>query len=205
MCFIFGRGREDVKISLDGKSTEARDIDHAKEIIKEYEGAIFAENLVISHYLVDGIEVADIDAFLAGKDSQEIQNIVIVARTPKELLRDAIVTFLDYLPGLQGGLVAAKDKLTIGEPVQEGNWLLLLDGLEWTNQLLQGIKGLIEMDNATLEEIASRWQEQLSEMLSAWESGDTIFLADILEYEILEILEELQSYFQIYLSQGEEH
>lgn len=194
-----------MKISLDGKSTEARDIDHAKEIIKEYEAAIFAENLVISHYIVDGVEVADIDAFLAGKDSQEIQNIVIVARTPKELLRDAIVTFLDYLPGLQGGLVAAKDKLTIGEPVQEGNWLLLLDGLEWTNQLLQGIKGLIEMDNATLEEIASRWQEQLSEMLSAWESGDTIFLADILEYEILEILEELQSYFQIYLSQGEEH
>lgn len=194
-----------MKISLDAKSTEARDIDHAKEIIKEYEAAIFAENLVISHYIVDGVEVADIDAFLAGKDSQEIQNIVIVARTPKELLRDAIVTFLDYLPGLQGGLVAAKDKLTIGEPVQEGNWLLLLDGLEWTNQLLQGIKGLIEMDNATLEEIASRWQEQLSEMLSAWENGDTVFLADILEYEILEVLEELQSYFQIYLSQGEEH
>jgi hypothetical protein len=194
-----------VKISLDGKSTEARDIDHAKEIIKEYEAAIFAENLVISHYIVDGVEVADIDAFLAAKDSHEIQNIVIVARTPKELLRDAIVTFLDYLPGLQGGLVAAKDKLTIGEPVQEGNWLLLLDGLEWTNQLLQGIKGLIEMDSATLEEIASRWQEQLSEMLSAWENGDTVFLADILEYEILEVLEELQSYFQIYLSQGEEH
>lgn len=194
-----------IKISLDNTITIARDIEHAKEIIKEFEAAVLAGNRVISHYLVDGIEVADLDEHLNGPNGSYIQHIALVARTPQALVRDSVGTFLDYIPALQAELLAIKGKISAGEGIPEDNWHPLLDGLEYTNQFLNSLKNLVKVEGTSPEELALRWQEQLGAMLSAWESGDNVLLADIMEYEILEILGEIQSYFAVYKLKQEGH
>lgn len=207
-CTRHSFSRKDVtfmKISVGDSITIARDIEHAKEIIKEYEAAILVENRVISHYLVDGVEVADIDAYLTNVDSTYIQHIAIIARTPQEIVKDSIATFLGYLSPLQEGLLSIKEKLTMGEAVPQNDWQSLLDGLEWVNQFINSIKNLVQVEGVALDEIIVRWQEQLGEMLTAWENGDVVLLADIMEYEILEILKEFQSYFEMYTLREEGH
>lgn len=194
-----------MKISVDNSNAIARDIEHAKEIIKEYETSILAKNRVISHYLVDGVEVADIDSYLTNQGSLCTRNIIIVTRTPEEMVQDSIGTFLDYIPALEKGLLSIKEKLTMGEFIPQNDWHSLLDGLDWTSQLLNSLKNLVHVKGVSLEDIATRWHKQLMAMLTAWESGDTVLMADIMEYEIIEVLREAKSYFEMYLLRKESH
>lgn len=194
-----------MKISYGDIIKEAKNIDQATEIIKDYEDTVTNDKKVVSHYLVDGVEIADIYAFLEGGEHEEIQNVVIVAQTIPEMIRESVFTFLDYLPGLQKGLLSMKERLIIGEAISEESWLAILDGLEWTNQLMTNLSSLVAFEQERLAELTVRWKQQLGEMASSWEIGDTVLMADIFEYEILEVLEELEAYFQMYLSQGEEH
>lgn len=185
-----------MKITLAELSTVAKDVSQAQEIIKEYETATQTEQKIISHYLVDGMEVADINAYLIGKSIKDIQEIILITRTAQELIEETISAFLDYLPALSEGLVTVKTRLTTGEAISKDGWLPLLDGLDWTSQLLQSLKRL-ELPTADL---ADNWREQLKEMLAAWQNEDQILLTDLIEYEILETLRELETTLKEYLT-----
>ncbi len=199
------KGCDFMRITIGEKTVIATNSDHAREIIKGYEQSLTEGDLIISHFLIDGVEAVDIDDYLNGKASQEIENITIIVKTLKELATEAIDSFLDYIPSLQEGISDAREKLTIGEPFSQSNWLPIIEGLDWTSQLLNNFSTLIGNENERMLDLATRWQKQLVEMLSAWEAGDTVLLADILEYEFLEILDELQTFFQQYQAVKTEH
>ena len=188
-----------MKITLEELSTTAQNIADAQEIIKNYEAAAQSEQKIISYYLVDGVEVADIYTYLGSKSAGEIQNIILIVRTAQELLKETIASFLEYLPLLKEGFVSAKTKLTIGEYISLDDWLPLFDGLDWTSQLLQRLKELVDSEDLSITDLADGWQGQLEEMLSVWKNEDYILLADLIEYEILETLGELETNLKEYL------
>ncbi|MFA5536728.1 MAG: hypothetical protein WDA53_06135 [Bacillota bacterium] len=188
-----------MQIILEGLSTTVQNIADAQEIIKNYEAAAQSEQKIISYYLVDGVEVADINTYLESKSAGEIQNIILIVRTAQELLKETIASFLEYLPLLKEGFGSAKTKLTIGEYISLDDWLPLFDGLDWTSQLLQSLKKLVDSEDLPITDLANGWQGQLEEMLSVWKNEDYVLLADLIEYEILETLGELETNLKEYL------
>lgn len=190
-----------MKISLDDQTREAYNLQQVENILKDYEDVITAKEKIIIHYLVDGVEIADLQTFLNGKQIHEINNVILVVRSAAELIRDSVISFLEYVPALQNGLKEAKDRLFAGETISQEMWLSILDGLDWTSHLLVHLSQLTDFEDNLIGEISVRWQRCLSEMETAWAVRNTILMAKILDSELIDVLEELQCCFQRYLSE----
>ena len=93
----------------------------------------------------------------------------------------------------------------MGEAVSQDSWCWLLDALEWTGQLSNRVKNLVQVEGRSLDDVAARWQEQLKAMLAAWERRDLVLLIRILECDIVAVLEEVQSRFEFYILRKESH
>ncbi len=155
------------------------------------------EGLLVTQVILNGTDVT-------GKPQEEVhalgapQKVEIRARRPEELVADSLAVTAEMVGPLQRELAECADKLRIGD---EANATLMLFRVIDSFQLLKmGVSHigrilrmqLPDVDRGVLDEFIDRLDGQLSEVVAAQESQDLILLADLLEYEIGESLEEWQ-------------
>lgn len=194
-----------MRVILDNLAREAVDVQETLKILAEYEKTVASRGRVVSHYLINGAEVADIVDSLKSVSEDDIQSVAVVTREPQQLVKEIVVSAVDFMPRLREGIEQLTENLVGGQQACEDIWLPILDGLEWVNDLVTNFRGLIDFRRDYLSRVAGQWREQLAQLLAAWESGDKVLLADILQYELISILEDLENYFREYMAREGKH
>lgn len=192
---------DDVEITLTNATTE--------EVLQEVALLTRQANeggRVVAHILVDGQDVADLEAFLRGRVYPPPEVIKITTLTPTALVSEAINTALIFLPSLHEDILQKATKLVQGQNIGGDSWGRFLEGLDWLNSLLAGVlqhHHLSEPKKKEVSFLAEELRQSLREMAAAWEQGDVVGLADALEYRLAPLIDDCLAFFTSLSSEEE--
>ncbi|WP_156273823.1 hypothetical protein [Neomoorella glycerini] len=161
---------------------------------------------VVAHILVDGQDVADLEAFLRGRVYPPPEVIKITTLTPSTLVNEAISTALTFLPSLHEDILQKAAKLIQGQNISGDSWARFLEGLDWLNSLLAGVmqhRPLAEPKKKEVSFLAEELRQSVKEMAAAWEQEDVVGLADALEYRLAPLIDDCLAFLTSLSSEGE--
>jgi hypothetical protein len=149
-----------------------------------------------SHFVVDGREVYEEPKEFLLEGLEYIQELVVIARTPNELVNDVLISAETYLGNAIPELSILANAF-YNNPTSNtwSNFNDMLEGVQWINTILMSIDQMIEKPrnwgeylkhNASLE-------NELINLKEAMENSDFVLIADIIQYEILSVFESLLS------------
>jgi hypothetical protein len=175
-------------VDIDLKETEYKNVGDIIDTI-ESQGAIVVE-VIADEEDITNFSAAELEAIMPIKD------LKIIAKSKKDLIIDSLEEVENYIPRLIEGIDNIVKLFTQGnEP--EGYQLLmqLFEGIEWLNMLLGHMEKDMQINEMMFNiinkaEFVDQWQNSIEELLSAMENQDTIFLSDILEYEVTPVLKD---------------
>ncbi len=149
-----------------------------KEIIDE----IYVNDVEVNlKYLTDSLIEAD-----------DIKSLKINTKKVTTLINNTLQEIDNYLPVLKNGCLDAAD-LFRNNDFEEANqkYQLILDGIDWYTGTITHIINLLDFENEKkdFENYIILLNDTLSEIINAYENKDNILVADILEYELTEIIE----------------
>ena len=99
---------------------------------------------------------------------------------------EVLITAYEYMQKLYGGIQEAVECYRINDNAAGTNLTVqITEGLQWLTEALQGTLD-IQKETVQIDEI----NDLLAEILEALENEDTVLLADLFEYELLEKLQE---------------
>lgn len=165
-----------------------------EEIIKKI-NELNGDN-ILSHLIIDNTEVFnDIEEYIE-RNIQHIQEIQIISKSTKEYINDTLLLTENYLQN--GKTMVERLAENYYQSVSDEDrtqFQDLTEGLSWLTSTLVYID--------TLKERPSKWEEyavvyhELEKMIEslaeAVEDNDDVLIADILQYEIATIYEELNN------------
>lgn len=136
-----------------------------------------------------------------GLAEKDINKVELTTKSPLELIIESMVEGVEYLPKLCLGLrksVTMFQQANIGEGIDI--FQKSIDGLTWLNQLLRSIEiywteSELNVQGLSYQNQIERFDQVLRELLKAWENEDYILISDLLEYELIDVLEDWQSNF----------
>ncbi|MBE3573068.1 MAG: hypothetical protein IMW95_08970 [Moorella humiferrea] len=161
---------------------------------------------VVAHILVDGQEVADLEAFLRGRVYPPPEVIKITTLTPSTVVNEALSTALTFLPSLHEDILQKAAKLIQGQNIGGDSWARFLEGLDWLNSLLAGVmqhRPLAEPKKKEVSFLVEELRQSVKEMAAAWEQEDVVGLADALEYRLAPLIDDCLAFFTSLSSEGE--
>lgn len=163
-------------------------------ILEKVSEAIETEDVAFSHLLVDGAEIYENHEQYVQERIDTIEKIEIVTFKVKEMIWETLQSVDTYLqralPALEQTVDQSYDQFT------EETWTSI-------SQLIEGLDWMLQFKNFTatakqqpvgfdkFEEAFAICEEQFTPMLDAIEAQDTVFISDILAYEILPAFKEL--------------
>jgi len=165
-----------------------------------------ANGRVVACTMVDDQEVADLEAFLQARVYPPPEVIKITTLTPAALVSEVITTALTFLPALHAEVLEKASLITRGDTTSSTSWSKIFESLDWLNSLLAGVLQHYHLTAAKKQEavlIAEDLRQSLREMAAAWEQGDVVGLADVLEYRLAQLIEECLAFFTALRSEGE--
>jgi len=152
------------------------------------------EENVFSHLVIDGTEVYDdYDQYVMAHLPQ-IQEIKVIVKTKQEMALDLEQSLHDYLDKAIPSMKQLANALYQGQSEEVWNeFILFIDGLRWIVESLGLLIRYMSLEaNQRYEEAGAKLGAAIPEMLDAVEAGDTLALADMIQYEIVETLVSLQ-------------
>ena len=110
--------------------------------------------------------------------------------TPDDLLLnddELYKSAVDYLPKLSKGLMAIAELMHSGNDADGAYFFIkATEGLRWLDGFLRNITS---SDYKQTEELGG----YLSSLLDAWENGDYVMIGDLLEYELVPFVEQVNT------------
>lgn len=102
---------------------------------------------------------------------------------------DALVTARDYINNLKDGIGKAINYYQSGQENKGSNLIYpIAEGIEWLMQVL-----ILCSDVVDSKESIDILKENLYEIVDGFQNEDYILISDIFEYEILTVLDSIQS------------
>lgn len=150
-----------------------------------------------SHLVIDDKEIyEDFDTYI-GDNINQIEKIEVIAKTIKEFTNEILLSLEQYLKGAIPELENLTTKMyqtNLNETID--NFTQFLDGVQWINEAISAIDKNQEKPNQWDDVILTiaNLNEELKGIEEAIENNDNVLIADILQYEIVPILKELQQY-----------
>ena len=187
----------------------------ATAVISTIQNVLENTSYVYSHLIVDGTEVfTDPCDYFKENDVYGMKEVVVIVQTREELCRDVIFSAYQYLQGSIPQVLTLSQTFYHGG--DSGSWTSLnefLEGLQWivgSYVLLTQHRDSIRVFESSVWDGYSRAVEQLQQMIpelvESIENNDQVLLADLLTYEIVPLLEEMQlSLKQLVEGGGESH
>ncbi|OZV13441.1 hypothetical protein CIW83_04395 [Tissierella sp. P1] len=190
-----------MKIYIEDQTLEVENSkDVIDKILNEIDTIIVNSSKILSHMIIDGLEVYEnyYDYFL--DNIRVIEKVEIVALTYKELVDDILASTLSYLERTPDIIESLADKFYKNSDTDAWNDLNdLLGGISWIvntsssidqDERLKDIVSRYEDWNLYVKELFSL-QKILPDFENALSSGDNVTIADILSYEIIAIFKEM--------------
>lgn len=186
-----------MKLYIDGKEVQwsGQDIDSFWQAVNR---ELQPKQRVVVEVKCDGLEVNN--EALEDCLKNGVGQIEIFSNTPAELIFDGLAYAIEYLPKLSQGLGKVVQFIQEGEEGEAVRlFLQALEGIEWLNSLLTAIETFgirKEIPDTVKQKIPGAihdFKSKMQTLLAAWENFDYLLVADILEYEVIPLLEELKS------------
>lgn len=162
-----------------------------KDIVETINSLLQDSNQNINYMIIDGIEVYnDMEEYI-NESFNEIKEIIVKTASVDQLkdnLNDSLILYINRaLPEIEavaqefykGSLQSTWEKF--GQ---------LLEGMNWITHAIQSLSQTSDKSEK-LEEISAKMNEQATTLLDAVEVKDMVLIADIIQYEIIETLNEL--------------
>lgn len=164
------------------------------ELVKDINSFIEKTNMIFSHLDIDGVEVyEDHEQYLLNELSS-VEEIKLILKTMEDVAAELQQSLTDYLDRALPVMENLSDQFYQGESEEAWNdFADLADGLQWIISAVQTLSQFVEDEVQTYYSSVSRKLESvLQELLEALEAKDTVTIADMIQYEIVETLAELK-------------
>ena len=156
------------------------------------------ETKIIEEILLDGVPINK-DFLMNNCNLDQISKLKFKTKQINELIEETLDTASDYLTKLKEGIGDTAQLFRQGD-LKEGNlkYQSCVEGLEWYMNTLDNILSLLDNEKLTEdgEKLLKDLNELLIELMKAFENEDFVFVADILEYEVKNYVEEFTSFNQ---------
>lgn len=176
--------------------------------IKAYDALVSCINelvdksdIIFSHLIIDGVEIYDdfYDYFL--NNIKNIEEVIIVTKTKKEISKEIILSTIDYIGRAIPEIENLSDQFYKTPSNESWNKLVdLFEGIKWildtfimidNNKQLKNIVNSYEEWNLYAQDIYSL-KELLGEFEDVLENSDYVSIADILSYELIPLFKEMK-------------
>lgn len=176
--------------------------------IKAYDALVSCINelvdksdIIFSHLIIDGVEIYDdfYDYFL--NNIKNIEEVIIVTKTKKEISKEIILSTIDYVERAIPEIENLSDQFYKTPSNESWNKLVdLFEGIKWildtfimidNNKQLKNIVNSYEEWNLYAQDIYSL-KELLGEFEEILENGDYVSTADILSYELIPLFKNMR-------------
>lgn len=170
---------------------ELSDIDTFNKLLEAIRSKLDSE--IIEKIYLDDVEVNESYLINNEPEIEKISELKLITKKNEELILETLEEADDYLPNLKEGVMKTSELFRKGDN-EEANlkYQLCLEGLEWYINVLQRILSLIEAEKLK-EEIQSCLSDinnMLVDLMKAYKNEDIVFVADLLEYEIADYIDE---------------
>lgn len=196
-----------MEILLNGKPLELEGLDsdsRMSELITIVEESLKGSGATIVDIVADGCDLCPDDTEkLEELKILEFAKIELVCATAQEMIKLAVEDGSDILEHLLELTTDVSADLRVGK-IKDAmeKYIQFLDGIEWFSTMLKNADKAFAsaMAESSLESdrqgIITRLAEQTSGVQAAQEAEDWVGLADVLEYEFPEILEDGKHFFE---------
>lgn len=176
--------------------------------IKAYDALVSCINelvdksdIIFSHLIIDGVEIYDdfYDYFL--NNIKNIEEVIIVTKTKKEISKEIILSTIDYIGRAIPEIENLSDQFYKTPSDESWNKLVdLFEGIKWildtfimidSNKQLKDIVNSYEEWNLYAQDIYSL-KELLGEFEEILENSDYVSIADILSYELIPLFKNMR-------------
>ena len=151
------------------------------------------DNEILKKIYVNEVEVNEKYLKESLLDIKDIKKIKFVTQKTKILIKNSLKETTNYLPKLKEGILDAADHFRNGDEEKVNNiYQQILNGIEWYTDVITKILSIIQQDELSKEgqKIIKGLNESLSELMIAYKKDDIILVADILEYEIVDFIDD---------------
>lgn len=188
-----------MKVIINGQLIEQiTTINALNEVITDLRIQCAKENLVMQ-MMVNGLAT---DNILPGLSESELDTVEIQLLTPEEMVVEGIVEGYNYLPRFVDGLNQCLDYFRAGNQSQA---VIIfgqaVDGMNFLNHVFSGIKFYIlpleefNQVRTTYQTQIAGFEQVLKELMETWENEDYVLMADLIEFELIPQLEQVQEQF----------
>ena len=126
-------------------------------------------------------------------DKEDIDKIKFVTQKTEDLIKNSLKEADEYLPKLKKGVLDAADYFRNGEDEKANNkYQQVLNGLEWYTDVITRILSILNVESlySQRQKIIKDLNETLTNLMVAYNKEDIVLVADILEYEIADFIDE---------------
>ena len=187
-------GGNKMKLLFNENTIEYIDSPFVEEIIQKT-NELLKDEFYFSHYIADGVEVNETPELFLEKNILKINTLEIIALQAKEFVDTLLLSAEEYTNRAVPYIKELVDEFyNSPSPTSWKSLGELFEGIQWLSSMInlvdQSIVRPITWDSVM--EKASIIQDELESFEEALESADTVLIADLLQYEILPVFEELQ-------------
>lgn len=147
-----------------------------------------------SHFIADGIEIFEDHETYLNVNLDRIEKLEIIAKTEKEFMNDILLSAEDYLKRAKSELASLTDGY-YANPTSETHisFSQLMEGLQWLDEMLTLIVNSNERppNGDSYLALKQTLQGEIVELGEAVENSDNVLIADIIQYELTPLLEQL--------------
>ncbi len=178
---------DDVKIDFTLIGTET-----FEEIINGIKNFVQSEGRVVSEVFIDGENIESIEMI----NFENIKKIDFFTLTPRNIMLETLQELNLYIDKLSGGIKSIIEHLASDEEREAMEIILqAINGLEWVHDVIHAVGSITNLadENKEFFDIFSRYKKNLETVVESLENKDMIMLSDVLEYEVLENIEDIKS------------
>lgn len=189
-----------MKVIINGElHEEIKSVNQLNELLTDLRIQCARDNLVIQ-MLVNGEAM---EAILPGLTEAELDTVEIQIQSPEEVIIESMVEGFNYLPRFRDGLTECLNFFRGGNQNQGILYFgQCLDGFNWLNHVLAGIKLYIlpmqefEKTSTTYQTQIEGFERIIKELMDVWQNEDFVLMADLIEFEMIPQLEQLEDQFR---------
>lgn len=153
------------------------------------------ENQILKQIFVNEVEVNEKYLKESLLDKKDIDEIRFVTQKTEDLIEETLKEADEYLPKLREGVLNTAKKFRNDESKKANNkYQNILKGIEWYIDVINKIISILDEEELynKYQKLVKRMNEQLTKVMTAYNKDDIVLVADILEYEIVEFIDEFK-------------
>lgn len=168
--------------------------DSLDTVIKTVENFLKNGGRVIVEIRVDGQDMGDIES----KEIASIEEVEFFTKSARIIALEAIQEMNEYMERLKSGVIVLVEEINNGDDQQKISKITLdaINGLEWIYNIFDSIENVsgINYGEIGFQKPFDKFQDILRDILESLEDKDSMLLADLMEYEIPDIIDEIREY-----------